>query len=86
MRWKRGVTVCLGVVLVTTVSAAGVYTKPTFDEANCEEALECHQCSDQEKQEVRECAVTGKIQTLSCPVDQARDGTWSRGDWMNVMP
>ena len=84
MRWRRGVfpqclfvaAVSVTLFLPSSCVGAPVYTKPAFDEKECEEALSCHVCSTDEKLEVRECASSGKIQTLSCPLDNG--GTYAR--------
>jgi len=81
MRWRRlvfsecllTIAVVVGLVATTPVSAIA-YAKPSFDQDECEEILACHKCSADEKDEVRECAISGKIQTLNCPLDPERDG------------
>lgn len=64
-----------GLVFLSPVEAAAVYTKPEFDEKNCEEVLGCHVCSPEEKAQVRECASSGKVITLNCPLDGDNNGT-----------
>ena len=60
-------------------SAPVVYTKPAFDESECELVLACHSCSPEEKETVRECAANaGKIETLSCPLPLVSGGTDGR--------
>lgn len=54
---------------LAAIAAPEFYSKPSFDETNCEEILPCHVCSNEEKVQVRECATSGKIQTLNCPLD-----------------
>mmetsp|Transcript_9076 Transcript_9076/g.17303 ORF Transcript_9076/g.17303 Transcript_9076/m.17303 type:complete len:172 (+) Transcript_9076:171-686(+) len=78
MRWRGVFSECLLTMAVlglaaTTPASAIAYTKPSFDEDDCEEVLACHKCSADEKEEVRECAVSGKIQTLNCILDPERD-------------
>ena len=88
MRWKRvfiastTTTECLflaiGLQLLShplpVIAAPEFYSKPAFDETNCEEVLPCHVCSVEEKTQVRECAISGKIQTLNCPLDAESNG------------
>ena len=77
MRWRRVFSECLlaiAVVGLATPASAIAYTKPSFDEDECEEVLACHKCTTEEKEEARECILSGKIQTLNCPLDPERDG------------
>lgn len=76
MRWRRAfIPECLLLFLASFVlgpspTFAMQYTKNSFDEKECEHVLECHTCSMDEKQDIRECGITGKIYTLTCPLDR----------------
>jgi hypothetical protein len=45
----------------------------------CEDVLACHRCSSTDKDQIRECSLTGKIRTMTCPIDSetATDGKLS---------